>query len=143
METLTDEDCILQVDFTNAFNLVSRSAMFDVIASDFPSLLNVVEYLYGTQGFLRVGYDSEFLASCVGVQQGCPLAPFLFSCILKKITDALVVRCPELSLNMWYLDDGHIAGPKSVVLDCLNFIATTGSNLGLHLNLSKCVIFGP
>jgi hypothetical protein len=44
---------------------------------------------------------------------------------------------------MWYLDDGHLVGNVSSLLKCLELIQELGPPLGLHLNLSKCVIFGP
>lgn len=43
-----------------------------------------------------------------GVQHGCPLGPFELSLILKRLPDAVTQMSLELSLKMWYLDDGHL-----------------------------------
>jgi hypothetical protein len=75
MDHLKDDDCILQVDFSNAFNNISRIKIIELTALYLPSLLNLVKYLYSVQGFLKLGQSDEYILSCWGVQQGCPLAP--------------------------------------------------------------------
>ena len=42
----------------------------------------------------------------------------------------------------WYLDDGSIVAPVSVIPDALNAVTTHGPAYGLHLNLGKCSITG-
>ena len=59
IEDLPPSSCILQVDFQNAFNLVSRTAMITLVREYFPSLSNLVEYLYIPVGHLRIGKSSE------------------------------------------------------------------------------------
>ena len=45
-----------------------------------------------------------------------------------------------LKLNYWYLDDGHLAGKTSDLVRCLDIIDVYGKELGLKLNLTKCVV---
>ena len=54
----------------------------------------------------------------------------------------LKTNFPDLFLNLWYLDDGHLAGKKDDLINALDIIREKGVALGLHLNLSKCVVFG-
>lgn len=141
MENLQSDQTILQIDFSNAFNLVSREMVFEVV-EQLPLLHNLVSFLYGDKNLLRVGSGidtGKTLLSCVGVQQGCPLAPLLFALVLQK----LVSKLPkELDCNLWYLDDGHLVGNSASILTALETILSVGPSLGLHLNLGKCVIYG-
>ena len=42
--------------------------------------------------------------------------------------------------NVWYLDDGSIAGDADVLLRDFEFVKREGPNIGLLLNESKCEI---
>lgn len=142
-ETLADDEGILQIDFTNAFNLVNRDRMFALVKEHYPALSNLVNYLYMNQGTLKVGSKGQNnLKSCVGVQQGCPLGPFLFSLVLRVLILKIESQVPGLKLNLWYLDDGHIVGKFSDLVRCMQIITEFGPELGLFVNQSKCVIYG-
>lgn len=142
MEKLEHNECILQVDFTNAFNLVSREKFLELVKEHFHPIWNITNYLYTSQGILRIGNGSETILSCSGVQQGCPLSPLLFAVVLREITSNLENERCKLLMNSWFLDDGHIAGKVDDVIKCLNIIETNGIKLGLKLNLKKCVVYG-
>ena len=43
----------------------------------------------------------------------------------------------------WYLDDGILVGTPSEVFDYLGRLQVALSNVGLHLNLGKCQLWGP
>ena len=73
-----------------------------------------------------------------GVQQGDPLGPLLFSLVLKSLTDMFPSH--SCDLNIWYLDDGSIAGEISKVHSILQIIKTEGPRLGLFLNEEKTEI---
>ena len=127
LEQLADPQCILQIDFSNAFNLVSRNEILSTVASTFPKLGRITNYLYGNQGILRVGNSSETILSCLGVQQGCPLASLLFATVPQKLVNEIKTSVPQLLLNLWYLDDGHIAGDSRDVLRALDNYSRKGS----------------
>ncbi len=78
----------------------------------------------------------------IGVQQGCPLAPFLFSLVLRDLILKIEAEVPEVKLNLWYLDDGHLAGTTGDLAKCLELIKKYGPPLGLHINVNKCVAYG-
>jgi hypothetical protein len=142
MESLDDDEAILQIDFSNAFNLVSRPKILNLVGEHFPHLQNLVNFLYSTQGFLKVGRGCSIIRSCTGVQQGCPLAPLLFSLVLRELVLDLEKVVPNLKLNKWYLDDGHLVGKVHDLKQCLAIIISEGPKYGLYINMTKCVAYG-
>ncbi|KAD3640116.1 hypothetical protein E3N88_29339 [Mikania micrantha] len=68
---------MLTVDFTNAFNLVSRTALLHEVRTRCPSSSLWVDFLYGQPARLYVG--NTHMWSTTGVQQGDPLGPLLFA----------------------------------------------------------------
>jgi hypothetical protein len=138
MESLLDDECILQIDFKNAFNMVDRKSYMNLVNIHFPLLSNIVHYLYEAHSYLIVGPQIH-LRSSSGVQQGCPLAAFLFALVLKDLISNIIPH--SLKFNKWYLDDGHLAGKTVDIIAALKIIQRLGPERGILLNLSKCVVF--
>ena len=76
----------------------------------------------------------------MGVQQGNPLGPLLFSLVLADLLDQISI--PGIMFSVWYLDDGTIVGSRSAILEFLSQVETLGPPLGLFLNKQKCELFG-
>lgn len=55
-------------------------------------------------------FDTHIISSEIGIQQGDPMAPFLFSLALQNLVSKIGSSFPDLLLNRWYLDDGNLAG---------------------------------
>lgn len=68
-----------------------------------------------------------------------PFSPSLFSLVLRELTSKFE---SDGLVSLWYLDDGHLAGPSEQVLEALNVILREGTSFGLHLNLNKCLVYG-
>ena len=66
----------------------------------------------------------------------------MFCLVLHKLATSIKRIISPEDLSLWFLDDGHIAGPAVKVLEILNLIMSEGSVLGLHLDLDKCVVYG-
>jgi hypothetical protein len=78
-----EESGFLKVDFENAFNNVSRQAIYDQLVLHFPAVVPYFLFNYASPSNLY--YGSHVLPSSNGVQQGDPLGPFLFSLVLQTL----------------------------------------------------------
>ena len=128
---------IFQADIINAFNMISRQSILDEVSAQAPPLLPWTKTCYGSHSHLVL--DGVLLPSACGVQQGDPLAPFLFSLAIHPVVRTL----PVLPLNSWYLDDGTIACTASELPNVLDHLHQGFTQLGLSLNPRKCVLWGP
>jgi hypothetical protein len=129
---LPAESALLKVDFENAFNRVSRSALLDEVATNFPTLLPYAWSAYGEETPLLFGPTK--LQSAAGVQQGDPLGPLFFSLVL----DRLVRDAPRISFRGWFLDDGAIGDNVDNIRTWVAHVRREGPTLGLHLSDRKC-----
>eukprot|EP00731_Ephydatia_muelleri_P028343 Em0019g1216a len=139
---IDDNFTFCKVDMSNAFNCVSRQALLEECAVHFPELLPWVGWCYGSQPTLW--HPLGQLSSEVGVQQGDPLGPLLFSLVLHKVVSYIAQdrECLPLLFNGWYLDDGVLLGHSQAVNRALTLIQKMGPSLGLFVNVSKCELFG-
>ena len=137
----SNQSWCLFVDFTNAFNCISREAMFVEIRRHIPPLAAWMESCYSCQPLLYLGNDS--LRSCCGVQQGDPLGPLGFALTLQPLIEKLKASVAGLGLNVWYLDDGTLMGSPDDLAVALQILERDGPPLGLHLNRGKSLLFIP
>ena len=132
---------MLKIDFENAFNLVSRDAIFSRVRAICPSISAWVEYCYKKPGKLWFGGYDFF--SAAGVQQGDPLGPLLFAIVLHSLVLELKEEFSDMKLNFWFLDDGTLVGNHEDLRGAINLFKQKGPALGLHLNLKKCELWWP
>jgi hypothetical protein len=131
-----DKDFVLaKIDLANAFNRLFRSRIDDAIA-EFPELARWAAFCYEGDSILWYG-DAE-LRSEEGVQQGDPLGPFIFAAVLQPLIKEINIKFPRLSLNLWYLDDGVLAGSVADVRGALRMLEQLGPEYGFNLNPGKC-----
>lgn len=135
-----EDFCILKVDFTNAFNECDRNTFLLRLEAELPELLNWAHWCYHHPAQLRFGQHA--LLSTSGVQQGDPLGPLLFALTLSELLKTIDIP-QEIALNIWYLDDGTLIGPRSLVADIMSRISAQGNQFGLLLNQSKCEVYWP
>jgi hypothetical protein len=121
----------IATDKINAYNELSRQAMLDEVASEFPEFMPYVLQFYehpaplvfllseplppGAQLPPRVSelgpdHMAVILMSCQGVQQGDPLATFLYCLTEQKILKEAAVLFPTCDLSS-FADDGYLTGP--------------------------------
>ena len=132
---------VLQLDFSNAFNTISRDHMFASVRSHLPSISSWLELCYHSSPFLHFG-DRIILSKC-GVQQGDPLGPLGFAMALHPLILHVQEQVPDLVLNAWYLDDGTLCGSAEDLLKGLEILDSAAPTYVLSLNRSKCLFYSP
>ena len=132
---------LLQLDFTNAFNCLDRNIILTEVHRRIPSLLPWVLSSFSEPA--KLYYEDQIIYSQCGVQQGDVLGPLLFSLGIHHMLEE-VDQTFHPTLNKWYLDDGSIVAPLPAIPSLLHSISSLSQQVGLRLNLSKCVLLhGP
>ena len=124
---------VVKVDIRNAFNTVRRDRLLRSVRDRCPEIYPLAFQAYSRPSPLHFG-EHVIMSSC-GVQQGDPLGPVFFALAVDGCTRSL-----KAPLNLWYLDDGTIAGPAETVAEDLRTLCTELPKLGLELNMSKCEV---
>lgn len=124
----------VKLDFSNAFNTVSREAVLSAAGSHFPLLSRWATWCYRQP--TRLQFGDWVVESRSGVQQGDPLGPLLFASALQPLAHEL--RHMGLDIAVHYLDDGFLGGDIEAVGRAFRTVETKAAALGLCLNLSKC-----
>jgi Reverse transcriptase (RNA-dependent DNA polymerase) len=133
---------LLQVDISNALNLVSRYIFSAAILEHFPMLGPWVTWCCDTPSNLL--FDGKVIFSRgQGVQQGDPLGTLLFCLVMRHVSLGVAnifssTNTIAMALNTSYLDDclfGHNLGTLTRVLEYLQ--SPTVQSLGLYLNMEK------
>ena len=121
-------------------NRLNRFEMRREVLRMAPEISPWVEYTYSVSAQLIVDHNNNVLSK-EGVQQGDRLAHLLYSIGADPLVK-LVSAIPGSIWSPWYIDDGSIVAPVSVIQDALKAVTTHGPAYGLHLNLGKCSISG-
>ncbi len=133
-EDVESSKLILKLDMKNAFNSVSRQAIFDAVLKDFPSVSRYVYWCYGKHTLLK--YDEYFLTSQLGVQQGDPFGPILFCLALHPIIMKAHTLFPDM-VQGWYCDDGQVIASPQVIAEVFSFLVEELKAICLETNFKK------
>jgi len=82
-----DTGGFMQIDFSNAYNTISRKVLAEAVCSETPSLRGIFRFFYNTPSALLVQVDGKMscMLSVEGGRQGDPLMPFFFSLAIKPL----------------------------------------------------------
>ena len=122
---------LIKIDFSNAFNCIRRDVVLHQVREKAIFLFPFMWQMYGFESNLFFG--NTIIKSAEGMQQGDPLGPYGFCLAINNLISNL-----SSPLNCWYLDDGCLGGPPSVIENDIDRIRSSQSALGLSLNISKC-----
>ncbi|KAL0229213.1 hypothetical protein GEMRC1_013833 [Eukaryota sp. GEM-RC1] len=103
-----DDNFILNLDFKNAYNSVSRKSVFAAIEEEFSKLTSYFYLFYGKPSDLI--YDSYSLKSMSDVKQGDPLGPLFFCLAIPDSLLCILKKYPDLKI-VGYMGDISIIGP--------------------------------
>jgi hypothetical protein len=135
---------LVQIDFKNAFNSVSRAALIGAVAQHHPQLIPLVCWLYGQHSNLWVEGappDTPPILSRKGVRQGDPLRPLLFGIVLQSVlesTNAAHEDSHVLALH----DDVCLVGSAPAVRLADSKLTRAAAAIGLSKAPRKCGVFG-
>ena len=126
-------DILIKLDLFNAFNSVfprscaeaGHSAPTRRYATDHPSLRPADATLH----------SGKVIWFCRDVQQDDPLGPLLFALAIAPIVQSLYPP-----LNVWYLDDGTLAGPADTVAADISTLLPALQHIDLMLSQQKSVL---
>jgi len=142
----------ITVDFSNAFNSISRHVIANSLIKHFPQLLGYFRSFYLSVPPLlfysssNTSEDSShFIRSFEGVQQGDVLGPLLFSLgtldIFRSIQEIVSKDSNGEGSTLAYLDDLNVVAPHNACIHVLQFLNNLDASIGLKLNPSKSVAF--
>ncbi|KAL0221644.1 hypothetical protein RCL1_001498 [Eukaryota sp. TZLM3-RCL] len=130
-------NCIFNLDFKNAFNSVTRSAIASELATKFPEVESFFYTFYN--GTSELVFNDKNLLSSSGVKQGDPLGPFLFCTAIHPILLQLKQEFSDLEI-VAYMDDISLIAPFDVLVQVANSVAVRYRAIGLELNVAKCLL---
>ncbi len=151
-EFITDNSCILFVDFFKAFDTIDHNFMLEtLIFFGFGEyFLKAIQTLYNDCNSpikLSHGTTSRFKINR-GIRQGCPISPFLFLLVTQTMAIHIKrdtfcgIKILEKELKCSQLaDDTAIKKNETEIkkaIDCLNIFSSVS---GVCLNINKCVLF--
>ena len=131
---------VATLDFSGAFTSVSRQCVVDEVAKHAPTLLPWVSYTYGCSADFY--WEGHRLPCSGGVQQGDPLGPLLFAFAVHPLVERVRLVAPGI-LQVWFLDDGTLAGEEALVAAAVKVVEDLGRARGLSLNAAKSVLWSP
>jgi hypothetical protein len=128
--------CIQKLDMSNAFNSISRRAIYDAIVKDFPQLLNWFYWEYSGTTDLVLPSGELAAQSTTGVRQGDPLGPLFFCLGIQRALIFVGTKFPNHEI-MSYMDDITIMGDQEQMGEIVDMFSTQLGKVGLKLNPHK------
>ena len=130
LKNMPSDHLLLKVDFTNAFNSISRDKMLQACFQHASEIYPLVHHTF---------FGNTIIDSSEGVQQGDPLDPLLFNLSIHSTLSRLTAE-----LKLFYLDDVTLGGSIDEILRNLRSLEDTADDLGLQLlnhNKTEIVCF--
>ena len=135
---------VLTMDIRNAFNAISRLAIFKAVQDGFGGrfrhLLRWLTVCYGKQSTLHFG--PHRLSSVSGSQQGDPLGGLYFCLAFQEVLRQVSVLHPSCMFVAYY-DDLSAVGPPADLPAVFRDVERLAATLSLELRRGKCHAWSP
>ena len=132
---------IIKFDFTNAYNSLLRSKIFQVVHQYCPQLLPFLYFRYqGVKFKFPTMLDNDLIECNSGVCQGCPLSPAIFQLVMSDLLRPIREQFPFPITS--FQDDVKAIVPDdfNTINDLYSTLKKRAAEFGLILN-SKSAIF--
>ena len=126
-----NNDNVLFVDASNAFNALNREAAMRNIQVLCPSLANAVMNTYRLPPSLYV--NGEAITSAEGTTQGDPLAMSIYAITILP----LIMELEHTLKQPWFADDAAAAGNLEAMKQWWDKLCKRGPKLGYFVNSAK------
>jgi len=133
VSNLPDDNVVVKLDFSNAFNCIRRDLILEAIAARSPEIYCLVHSAYSCEPVLTFG-DWEIL-SREGAQQGDPLGSLQFCEALHPLLCDL-----QSAVKIGFMDDVTLSGSLQSVEQDVITVMDAASKTGLQLNTAKCEV---
>ncbi len=131
IDVMPDDNVIVKLDFSNAFNCLHRDTMLSAIQSHVPEIYAFCFLAYNDNTLLKFG--NRVISSEEGIQQGDPLGPLIFCLTIHPLLETLTSE-----FIVGYMDDITIGSLRETIINDVNRIKVFGADNGLHINIDKC-----
>jgi hypothetical protein len=133
--------CCLELDLTNAFGLVSRSAIRrELVRYGLPTTF--FDAVYGPVNTHTVVLADGVVQEVIqgrGLLQGDPMSPSYFALAFLPALKAAQTAAPSTTVRA-YLDDPFIQGSPEDVMKAFDALQAEAAKADLHINTSKAKI---
>jgi hypothetical protein len=136
---------LVRIDYENAFNTVSRTAVMKAVTERAPQLLAFVKWVYNQPSRLwAIGLEegAPAIRSMTGVRQGDPMGPLLFALALQPALEESLAAVTDAHLVAIH-DDVTLVATAEKVAALYAALESRKAPLGLRTNPSKCAVYSP
>ncbi len=140
----TEDYIVIQLDVSNAFNELDRSALVEAVRARDSEMVGGVKALYGSHGKLLFATDKgEVLSipSATGVRQGDPAAMMLYAVGVQSSVDRARARFPGVCIGPM-ADDTTVVGPCEQAAEAAPRLADERTENWVRPHASKTTVLG-
>jgi hypothetical protein len=132
---------VLKLDVANAYGTTKRNRVLQLLNRKLPVLVRpfLVAYKHATR--LKIRTREHTINVMEGLLQGDPAAPAFAQLLYADCCEQVRNEVPDLELLISYFDDMCLFGSIESVREALERLAPILEEVGLRINLEKCLAY--